>query len=45
MTKAQLMEMLKDMEDNDAVRFITTGYDREGWIEEYAVQIIRVEKK
>lgn len=45
MTKLQLIEMLKDMEDNDEVKFITTGYDGDGWVEEYAVRIVKVEKK
>lgn len=45
MTKMELMEMLKNMEDTDEVKFITTGFDRDGWVEEYAVKIIKVEKK
>lgn len=45
MTKKELIEMLKDINDNDEVVFIETDLDRDGWIVERKRDIVKVEKK
>ena len=45
MTKKELIEMLKDINDNDEVVFIETDLDRDGWIVERKRDIVKVVKK
>ena len=44
MTKAQVMEMMKEFKDDDEIVFFKQTMDRDGWTEEREVEIDGVKK-
>jgi len=45
MTKKELMEMIKNFDDNDKVLFITREYDRDGYPEDITRDIYKIVKE
>ena len=45
MTKRELMEMIKNFDDNDKVLFVTREYDRDGYPEDITRDIYKIIKE
>lgn len=45
MTKAELIKMIENLDDNTELRFVAQTHDRDGWLEDYPVDIKRVEEQ
>ena len=45
LTKKEVMEMIKDFNDNDVLKFIEEGYDRDGYPYDWTCFVTKIKKR